>query len=212
MSTVPHHPALAHLGVTVAVGALTAAALALTGHAGLAPVGGWVAGGAVYVLLAWLTIRGMDGVQTEQHSQVEDGGRTATDLALLLASVASLAGVGFLLAGGSSKDAGGVVEGLLGLAAVFTSWFTVHMVWSLRYARLYYGDGNRGIDFPQESQPDYQDFVYLGYCLGMTYQVSDTDITDRTIRRAVTRHTLLSYLLGAVVVGCSINLVVQLAG
>ena len=205
-----HRPALLHVGVALVVGSFVGAALLLLGHAQLALVGGWVATGTAWCALVWFSVRRMDGDATKDHSQVEDSGRAASGFGLLTASVASLAGVGQLLVAGSQEGSSGIVEDLLGLAAVFTSWFTVHLVWSLRYARLYYGEGDRGIDFPQDDSPDYRDFVYLAYCLGMTYQVSDTDLTTKVVRRAVTRHTLLSYLFGAVVVACSINLVVQL--
>ena len=86
------------------------------------------------------------------------------------------------------------------------------MVYVLRYAREYYAGPDGGIDFPgDQNLPDYRDFAYFSYCLGMTYQVSDTTVKTRELRRMVLNHTLLSYLLGAVVVASTINLVVQLA-
>ena len=66
-------------------------------------------------------------------------------------------------------------------------------------------------DFNGEGDPDYHDFAYLAFTVGMTYQVSDTALAGRDLRRAVLGHALLSYLLGAVVLAVMINLVVQLA-
>lgn len=81
-----------------------------------------------------------------------------------------------------------------------------------RYARLYYGDepGARGIDF-EGGEPDYYDFAYVAFDLGMTYQVSDTTLKNRQMRRLVLAHTLLSYVLGVGVVATTLNLVVSLA-
>ena len=67
-----------------------------------------------------------------------------------------------------------------------------------------------GVDFNQTERPDYRDFVYFALTLGMTFQVSDTTITSKTVRRQATRHALLSYLFGAVIVALAINTVASL--
>jgi uncharacterized membrane protein len=91
---------------------------------------------------------------------------------------------------------------------VFLSWFTVHTLFVLRYARLFYVDPIGGIDFlSRDDPPDYMDFVYFAFTVGMTFQVSDTGVIQRNIRRTVTRHALLSYLFGTVIVGVAINVV-----
>lgn len=207
-----HQRALVHLAVSVGVGLAMGTAAVLLQHTVLAFATGWIATTLVFCLWTWLSIRGMDAEQTESHSQSEDAGRGITDILLLVASMASLVGVAILLVAGTNKDSSGYVMGALGLACVAGSWFLVHLLFTLRYARLYYGEGNRGVDIGDEKHPDYQDFAYLSFCLGMTYQVSDQTIKDKLIRRTVMRHTLLSYALGAVVLACSINLVVSLAG
>jgi uncharacterized membrane protein len=85
-------------------------------------------------------------------------------------------------------------------------------VFTLRYARLYYLNESGGIDFNQGDElPAYVDFAYLAFTLGMTYQVSDTDLKTRTIRATAPRHALLSYVLGAVVLAITINLVAGLS-
>jgi uncharacterized membrane protein len=86
----------------------------------------------------------------------------------------------------------------------------VHTLFALRYAHLYYTSGG-GIDFNAAVQPDYLDFCYLSFTMGMTYQVSDTSLTTPVMRRVALRQALLSYVLGAVVIAMTINLVVQLA-
>ncbi|KSU76862.1 Protein of unknown function [Pseudarthrobacter enclensis] len=103
---------------------------------------------------------------------------------------------------GYSKDA--IVAMALGSIAL--SWFLVHTLFTLRYASLYYRDRG-GIDFNEEGPPRYRDFAYLAFTVGMTFQVSDTDLKTRDIRGTVLRQALLSYLLGTIVLATTINLV-----
>jgi uncharacterized membrane protein len=67
-----------------------------------------------------------------------------------------------------------------------------------------------GIDFKQEPDPTYRDFAYVGFTVGMTFQVSDTDIGKSTIRTAVLRHALLSFVFGSVILAITINLLASL--
>ena len=94
--------------------------------------------------------------------------------------------------------------------SVVLSWAVVNVVYALRYAHLYYSGGGQGIDFNEEGDPDYRDFAYLAVTIGMTYQVSDTNLKSRGIRRTVTGHALLSYLFGTFVVAMMINVVAGL--
>jgi len=95
----------------------------------------------------------------------------------------------------------------LGLLSVVLSWTAVYM---LRYARSYYADPPGGIEFNEEEPPTYIDFAYISFTVGMTFQVADTNITSKAIRRAALHHALLSYLFGAVLLGLVINVVATL--
>jgi Protein of unknown function (DUF1345) len=99
----------------------------------------------------------------------------------------------------------------VGVATVGLSWLVVHTVFRLRYALLYYTAHAGEIEFNQHSPPRYSDFAYLAFTLGMTFQVSDTDLQTPHIRATALRHALLSYLFGAVILATSINLVAGLA-
>ena len=79
----------------------------------------------------------------------------------------------------------------------------------LRYASLYHSNGG-GISFPGTDMPDYGDFAYLALTIGMTYQVSDTALKDRTIRRTALRHALLSFVFGTGILAVTINVVAGL--
>jgi uncharacterized membrane protein len=80
----------------------------------------------------------------------------------------------------------------------------VHTVYVVRYARLYYSAPEGGIDFHGE-QPDYTDFAYLGLTIGMTFQVSDTDLTGKRVRRIALHHALTSYVFGTVIVAITVS-------
>jgi uncharacterized membrane protein len=94
------------------------------------------------------------------------------------------------------------------------SWLLVHTVFTLRYAHRYYAGGEgtelRGIDFGGDEEPCYQDFAYVGFTVGMTYQVSDTAMKTGALRRVVLGHALLSYLFGAVIIATAINVIAGL--
>lgn len=178
-----------------------------------AAAAGWTLAAAGFTGWTWQLIGGMSPQDTAAHATREDPGRALTDVMTLTACVASLAGVVYLLAAGSSS--GGVAEAGaagLGIASVAGAWLVVHTTFTTRYARLYYSDNQGGIDFNQDDPPAYVDFAYLAFTLGMTYQVSDTDLQTRAIRATALRHALLSYLLGAVVLATVINLVAGLGG
>jgi uncharacterized membrane protein len=111
---------------------------------------------------------------------------------LVGASLASLVGVVLvLLKAANAKGASQDPLTALGGATVLLSWATVHLIFTLRYAQLYHADGG-GMDFHDARLPDYGDFTYVAFTIGMTYQVSDTDLTGKGIRMTALRHALLS--------------------
>jgi uncharacterized membrane protein len=197
--------------VATAVGLATAAAALGVGAAwGIAVTGGWCASSLVFLVWVWGTVGPMSPEETEAHAKQEDSSRTIADLLLLGASLASLVAVGSALveAGRRSGTTQGLVIGLAVLA-VALGWATVHTVYTLRYSDLYYGHRPAPIEF-KGGPPDYVDFAYLAFTIGMTFQVSDTALQTRDVRRAALRHALLSYLFGAVIVAVTINLVASL--
>jgi len=113
-----------------------------------------------------------------------------------------------------SADAGTPQRGLmiaLAIASVALAWLSVHTVFLLRYARIYFTPPDGGIDFGGEP-PDYRDFAYLALTIGMTFQVSDTDLTAKRVRRVALHHALLSYLFGTVIVAITVSSVAGLLG
>jgi uncharacterized membrane protein len=172
----------------------------------------WDAFALVYVVWVWASVLPLDSAKTEEQAAGEDDSVRVSDLLLLVASVASLVAVGFALAHGHDTHAHRVALGVLAIGSVLLGWSTVHTVYGLRYARLYYASPVGGIGFLGDDRPDYTDFAYLAITIGMTYQVSDTDISRRPIRRTAIRHALLSYLFGAVILGITVNSIAAILG
>ena len=95
------------------------------------------------------------------------------------------------------------------IATVLVSWMVVNTIFTLHYAHLYYTSSG-GVEFPNEEPPDYRDFAYLSFTIGMTYQVSDTALVSRPIRRTALRHALISYVFGVAVIATTINVLADL--
>jgi len=149
---------LVGMGVLGVVAAVVAGVL---GSWSYAPLVGWDVAVLVFSGWVWATTARMDAPTTQAHATAEDPARASSDLIVLAAAVASLAAVGVVLVKASSAK--GLTQGLLaglGVASVALSWFTVHTLFMLRYAMLYYGDPGGGIDFNQDEKPVYSDFAY----------------------------------------------------
>jgi uncharacterized membrane protein len=195
------------------VGVVAGVLTSVLGPWQLGPLLGWEVAAALYVAWEWLSVHRLDAEATARKAGREDPGQATTDAVLLLASVASLGAVGLVIASAGNKNgAAATIQVALALASVVASWALVHVVYMLRYARLYYIGPDGGVDFNQEEKPTYLDFAYVAFTIGMTFQVSDTDFTTSEMRSTALRHALLSYLFGAVVLASTINLVAGLGG
>ena len=203
-------PALRRLAVSSAAGAATAGIAALWAPWQLAVLLGWDASALAYVTATLPVIR-HDGATTEAVALFEDESRRTAEAILLGACVVSLGAVGTGLAEASRADGGEeVLLTAASAATVVLSWCVVQVVHTLRYASLYYRDAAGGVDFNGTRQPDYRDFAYLAFTVGMTYQVSDTNLSSPAIRRRALAHALLSYVFGTVIIATTINIVASL--
>ncbi|OBG95442.1 hypothetical protein A5697_24605 [Mycobacterium sp. E3251] len=195
----------------VALIAGTAAAVAIADALGWRfALLGWVVAAAVYVAWSWLIIGPMDAQRTARHATREDATRLLADVVIVSASLGSLGGVGYVVAAGTHSGAQALAAAGVGILAVVASWFAVHTLFTAHYARLYYSDEAGGIDFHDPHPPRYLDFAYVAFTVGMTFQVSDTEINNSRLRATVLRHALLSYLFGAVILAVTINMVAGL--
>jgi uncharacterized membrane protein len=192
---------------------------------GLGPIAGYDVAVLIYLTRVWLAIWPLDAKTTAEHAAREDPSRSIADLVLLTAAVASLGAIAVVIVQSNSSH-GSIVGADIGIGAgsIVVSWLLVHTIFTLKYARLYYGassarDKNSaensstegGVAFENKVRPPYTDFAYLSFTIGMTFQVSDTDLQSAEYRKLALRHALLSYLFGAVILATTINLVAGLA-
>jgi uncharacterized membrane protein len=199
------------LGFAAALGAVAAAVTAAAGNWLYAPAAGWDVTAVFFVTTVWLGIWPLSAQTTADQATREDPSRATSDILTLCASVASLAAVAVVLVrADSAHGAERVMLAALGLVSVAVSWLTVHTIFTLRYALLYYTDPVGGIDFNTPERPAYRDFAYLGLTIGMTFQVSDTNLQTTDLRSTALRHALLSYLFGSIILAAAVNLIAGL--
>ncbi|WNM39675.1 DUF1345 domain-containing protein [Micromonospora halotolerans] len=208
-----HVPAAVQLVVIALVGVFAAAAAAVMLTPALAPLVGWDGAALSWLVLQWGRLSRLDAVRTARLAKLEDPNRATRDALLLAACLASLLAVGLVLTTAHNVPPGlpRDLYGGLGVLSIVVSWFVVHTVFTTRYARLYYSGEPGGIDFHQTEPPCFSDFAYVGFTVGATFQVSDTDLCSSEMRRTALRHLLLSYLFGAVIIAATVNLLASLA-
>jgi uncharacterized membrane protein len=151
-----------------------------------------------------------DPAETRRRAAAYDPGRRLVWILVILTSMFGLlASVIVIRQGKTSASFEGQLHIVLCVATVMFSWILTHSAFTLRYAHLYYrGEGNGGISFPGDEPPDDLDFAYFAFTIGMTFQVSDNNISSREVRRTVLRHALLSFVYNTVIVALALNLVV----
>ena len=196
----------ARLVASVGAGAVVALGVGLVDAWQAALLFFWVAAAISWVAPVWITVLRLDGEDVGRYATREDPHGATADLLLLSASMAALGAVilGIIKASGAK---GGERTLLLaaGIAGIVASWAVVHTVFTLRYAGIFYKGHRGGVDFNEEDPPVYADFAYVAFTIGMTYQVSDTDLVTKAMRHTALRHALLSYVLGTVIIAATIN-------
>ena len=173
---------------------------------------GWVAAAASLLVWVWLEIGRLDAPRTAQLANREDDSRAAARSVLVASSTMSLiAVIAALHRAATATVPLEVALTAAALIAVALSWLVVNTVFVLRYAHLYYGGPTAGgVEFPGGQAPCYRDFAYLGFTVGMTFQVSDSAISDAAIRATVLRHALLAFLFNVAIIATAINVIAGL--
>jgi uncharacterized membrane protein len=181
-----------------------------------AVISGWNAFAFVILALDWLTILTTPQRKIRERAQQEDLSRLAIFVFVVVAACAALFAVGFLIRAHKGQSGGHFfVHLLLTLSTVISSWALLQTVYSLRYAHAYYGDSDEpgvnkhagGLIFPGDRPPDYFDFAYFSFVIGMTCQVSDVQITSRRMRRITLVHSVLSFGFNTLILALLINTV-----
>ncbi|WP_420148139.1 DUF1345 domain-containing protein [Spirosoma sp.] len=171
----------------------------------------WISFALSVLILAWITIFVAHPRDLPTLSRMEDSSRLLILLVVVAAAMASIVAVIYLLGSTNKQDPNHQLKILVAGLAVISSWFLVHTVFTLRYAHYFYGDDPKqkkrpgGLDFPNEPEPDYLDFAYFSFVIGMTSQVSDVTIGSKSIRRIALMHGVLSFAFNAIIVALTIS-------
>jgi len=173
----------------------------------------WDVGATTYLILIMVLFLRCTAARMEDNARAQEAGEWTLFFLVLAGATASFAAI--LGEFGSMKDVAGAVKGekiAVVVATLAISWLLTQAIFALRYAHEYYSritpsselDG--GLEFPSETKPDYWDFTYFSVVLGMTFQVSDVQITSRKLRRLATLHGMLGFLFNTVIIALTVNL------
>jgi len=195
------------LVISVVLGILTA--LAVPAMPITRALVGWDTGLAIYLVVAAIVMARCESVsQMERNAAAQDEGAFAILILTVVAVVASLGAIFAELAVIERADPHYALYVTLAIATVVLSWTFTHTIFALHYTHDYYGGGNRkgGLRFPEDRQPDYWDFVYFSFVIGMTFQVSDVAVTQKSTRRMVVAHGALSFFFTAAIIAMTVNI------
>lgn len=176
----------------------------------------WISFAMTIIVMDWIIILTSHPREVRKIAKLQDSSRTFLFLFVIATSIASMGAVVFLLKSSKGLHGTSVNEHiLLAITAVIVSWWLLHTIFTLKYAHMYYDtdkdDGTPrtggGLQFPGNEEPDYLDFVYFSFVLGMTFQVSDVEITSKEIRRLAWIHGLLSFAYNTAILALSINVI-----
>ena len=166
----------------------------------------------VYTVLGliWATILTAEPKEVVARAKLEDNSRAAIFIFVIAAACASVFAVPAEL--GTAKGLGHAQAGahvLFAILTVVSSWVLIHTVFTLRYAHIFYDSDDSkppgGLNFPDETEPDYLDFSYFSFVIGMTSQVSDVTISASSIRRLALVHGLISFVFNVVIIALTLN-------
>jgi uncharacterized membrane protein len=207
--TAPHR-----LTLTLLIGAVAFAATEpwLMRHTRLLVA--WNAGTLTYLSLGWLAVARADAHMTRVRAQIYDQTNYVIFLLVVVAATASVVAIGFLV--GDAKllpSAERAAHLTLSILALLLSWLLIHTLFAFHYARCFYWRDDpttehvRGLRFPGDAAPDYLDFLYYSFVVGMTSQVSDVAVVTQHMRRITLIHGVLSFVFNIAILAMSINII-----
>jgi uncharacterized membrane protein len=170
---------------------------------------GWDTGVVLYLVLAAHLVTRSDVHRLKRRAANQDEGNMAILFLTVAAAIASLAAIFAELGtqAGQTRQPGQLI---LATATVVLSWAFIHSIFALHYAHEYYGEGRDrkigGMSFPDDNEPDYLDFAYFAFTIGMCAQVSDVTVSSKSIRRTVLTHSVISFLFNAALLALTVNI------
>jgi len=170
------------------------------------------------ITMSWLLFFNTTAAQQHEIVKRQDDDIRVIFAIVLSAVCISLAGTVLLILSAEESVFEKDLRTVVTLAAVTASWILLHTIFTIRYAHLYHNYDNvkagiegGGIDFPNTEKPDYIDFAYFSFVIGMTFQVSDVTISSKTVRRFVLLHSLISFVFNTIIVALTVNVIAGLS-
>ncbi|MGB8687875.1 MAG: DUF1345 domain-containing protein [Microcoleus sp.] len=178
----------------------------------------WDAGMICFLASTWVLMVQAIPKKMRRNAQSQDEGRLVILSLITAAACASILAIALILREAKGKDVSVVIpQVILAVVTIIGSWLLVHTIFAMHYAHEYYQDHKTqsnsqagGLDFPEDIEPDYWDFLYFSFVIGMTSQVSDVQITSRSLRRLALLHSILSFFFNTAIVAMSINIIAGL--
>ncbi len=170
---------------------------------------GWDVAAAFYLVLAFLLVRGFDLKRVQVRADHYDEGGVLILMLTLTAALASLAAVVLELGAARVANPHERLAVPLGVVTTLLSWALIQTIFAFHYAHRFYrgpGDRGSGLAFPQTQYPNYWDFIYFSFVVGMTFQVSDVQVTSTALRRVVVAHGVLSFFYSVSILALAVNL------
>lgn len=180
---------------------------------------GWDTFSLCMIVMSWITFSIVNSKQIREQSKVQDSSRSFIFIIVLISTLASFLAVLLLIISKKTGHGDTSMSLIIAIAGMLFSWFLIHTIFTLRYAHIYYGDHETnpnthagGLEFPGDSKPEYYDFAYFSFVLGMTFQVSDVQITSKRLRYLAMLHGLLSFGFNTIMIALTINLIAGYGG
>jgi uncharacterized membrane protein len=181
---------------------------------------GWILFLTAYLVLLGIVVFQADGTMTRQRVSRDEPNRVFLLFVLIVVALLGNICVGVILTSvGNKHPAHAHLLVALSVWAVVMSWFLLHTAVGQHYARLYYEDTDaqgrpfpggmrQGFLFPGDEEPAYLDFMYISFTVGLTYSISDVNVTSATQRRMVLIHSIVSFFFYSMVLGVVLNAIV----
>ncbi len=177
---------------------------------------GWNTFSFSMILVSWTIFATTTSKELCILAKDQDESLPAIFAIVVIAASFSLFGTLYLLINNAESLTSKSIHTIISLLGVALSWSLLHTIFTIRYAHLYFDHNEEtgrhfgGLEFPKEENPDYIDFAYFSFVVGMTFQVSDVNVSSRKLRRLVLMHGIISFIFNTIIVALSIATIANL--
>jgi uncharacterized membrane protein len=172
----------------------------------------------LFLTLNWITFWTVKPSQIRKEASIQNAGKILVFIVSLIATIMALTAVLQLLVNKSHSFESISFTLVVAVSGLLLSWVLVHSIFAIRYAHLFYANHKLdqskhagGLIFPEEEHPDFLDFAYYSFVIGMTFQVSDVNVSSKELRRLTLFHSLLAFAFNTIIVALTVNVIAGLS-